>query len=104
MIYAMIAFIAGIMKELNKIEGKGFSFRRLLESGAISSFVGITLSFLLAHFGVKFYLSAFCISVAGWLGGNLMNYLGLAAKKFTNKKLEINITTEEEKSHSDLIN
>ena len=92
------------MKELNKVEENGFSFLRLVRNGAVSAFVGGSIFFLLAYLEWNIYLVAFSTSVAGWLGGNLMDYGGLLFKKSVSDKLGINLSVEEERSHSELIN
>ena len=99
-----IAGLAGIMKELHKIESKGFSFSRLLASAAVSSFVGVTIFFILAYFELNVYLIAFSTSIAGWLGGNTLDYAGLLLKRYVGNKFNTDISIDDEKKHSELIN
>ena len=103
-IHLVIAFMAGVMKGLHKIEDKGFKFTSFVANAAVSAFAGIVVFFLLAYFEVHVYLAAFATSIAGWLGGNALDFLGLAGKKAISDKLGTTISVEEEKAHSELIN
>lgn len=98
-IYAIIALLAGIMKELHRLTDNKykFSIARLIANGAVSSFVGITTYFLLQNFEVNDYFTAFCTSIAGWIGGNLMDFFGVIFKKFVGKKLDVDVTDDDVK-------
>ena len=104
LVHAVMALLCGIAKELNKLHGKGFSFSSMCSSALISSVAGILFYFLLAYFKVQMELSVFFAGIAGWLGGNWIDFLGLFSKKFLGNVSGVNITPEEERSHSELIN
>lgn len=90
LIHAIIALLAGIMKELNELDKrKKFSVIRLIANGAVSSFVGVTTFFLLQHFELSPYLTAFCTSIAGWMGGSIMDYFSAIMKKILASKFDI---------------
>ena len=103
-LHGVISLLAGIAKGLNKLQSKGFSFGDLCTSALISSITGIILYFFLDWLECPMNLSLFIIGIAGWLGGNWMDFLGLFSKKFLGKMYGINITQEEENKHSELIN
>ena len=104
-IHFLVALVAGVMKELNKVQSSKFSFRNMIANGAVSSFVGL-MSFLVLTglLDLNVYLSVSISGLTGWIGGSMMDYLGLMLKKVIGKKLGVDISTEEEKSHSELIN
>ena len=104
LIHFVIAFVAGSIKEINKVASNRFSFRNLISGGAVSSFVG-TLTYLVCDFaGLDGRLCIVFTGVGGWLGVNLMDFLGLALKKKIGKIIDVDVSAEEEKSHSELIN
>lgn len=88
MIHALLAMLAGIIKELNKSMKEGFNVVKMICNGIISSFVGIVVFFLCMSFGIDAYLTAFFTSLGGWMGGNLMDFLGGLVKKYISKKLD----------------
>lgn len=100
MIHAVIALFAGMMRELNAINDKHkFNLLRLISSGAVSSFVGITTYFLLQNFDASSYFIAFCTSIGGWMGGNLMEYFSILVRKYITKKFDIDIDSNDEHSN-----
>ena len=104
LIHLVIAFVAGSMKGLHKIESKGFKFTSFVANAAVSSFVGVMFFFLSSWLEFPTSLCAAVTGIAGWMGGNLMDFLGLVLKKSVTNKLGTTITVEEEKIHSELIN
>ena len=102
--HGSIALSSGAMKELHKIQDKGFKFKIFVANTAVSAFVGIIFFFLLAGLELPTYFCAALTGIAGWMGGSLMDFLGLLLKKGVSNKLGTPITVEEEKSHSELIN
>ena len=103
-IHGALALVSGGMKELHKVQNKGFIFKVFVANAAVSSLVGIIFFFLLAGFELPTYLCAAFTGIAGWMGGNLMDFLGLLLKKGVTNKLGTTVTVEEEKAHSELIN
>ena len=99
-----LAMIAGIMKELNRVNTIGFSFKRTMINGVVGSFTGVLTGFLCLQFKVPTYLTLFIVSISGWLGGNLIDFFGLLLKKFIAKKFEVPVTVDEEGKHSELLN
>lgn len=90
LIHALLALFAGMMKELNKLnKQKKFNFGKLIAGGCVSSFVGVTTFFLCEHFQVGAYMTAFLTSIAGWMGGSLMDFFGESLKRFITKKIDI---------------
>ena len=103
-VHFVIAFVAGSMKELNKLQSRKFSFRNLIANGAVSSFAGVIAFLILDYFGLDWRLCAAGTGIAGWSGSYFMDYLSLVLKKRINKITDTNITVDEERSHSELIN
>jgi len=99
-----IALIAGIMKELNRVNTLGFSFKRTMINGLVGAFVGLMSGFLCLNWNVPIYLSFFIVSISGWLGGNLLDFFGLILKKFIANKFDVTVTVDEEVKHSELVN
>ena len=103
-IHLLIAFIAGSLKEINKVSSNRFSFRNLISGGAVSSFAG-ALAYLLSDFaGLDGRLCVAITGIAGWLGGNLIDFSGLLLKKKLGKMIDADVSVEEEKRHSELVN
>ena len=104
LIHGVIALLSGIMKELHKIQNKGFRFDVFVANASVSSFVGIIFFFILAWLELPVYLCAALTGIAGWMGGNFMDFLGLVLKRSVTNKLGATVTVEEEKLHSELVN
>ena len=102
--HGSIALLAGAMKELHKLQDRGFKFKIFVANAAVSAFVGIIFFFILAGFEIPTYFCAALTGIAGWMGGNLMDFLGLLLKRGVSNKLGTPISVEEEKTHSELIN
>jgi hypothetical protein len=97
LIHGLIALIAGLMKEINKVSKAKISVIRMVSNGTVSAFVGITVFFLLKSLEASPYLTAFCTSVAGWAGGPLMDFFAELAKKLLKDKAGIADKSEETK-------
>ena len=104
LIHFVIAFLAGSMKELNRVASNRFIFRNLISQCAVSSFVGVITFLVLDWLGLDFRLCAAITGVADWLGSSFMDFMSLVIKKRISKMMDVNITQEEERSHSKLIN
>ena len=102
--HGSIALLSGAMKELHKIQDKGFKFKVFVANAAVSAFVGIIFFFILAGLELPTYFCAALTGIAGWMGGSLMDFMGLLLKKGVSNRLGTPISVEEEKSHSELIN
>ena len=103
-IHFLFAFVAGSMRKLNDVQSQKFSFSGLISSGAISSFAGVITYLICDYFGLDWRLSAAFTGVAGWFGGNWMNFLGLFSKKVIGNVSGVNITPEDEAKHRDALN
>ena len=102
LIHFLFAFVAGSMRKLNEVQTQKFSFGGLISSGAVSSFVGVITYLVCDYFGLDWRLSAAFTGIAGWFGGNWMNFLGLFSKKVIGNVSGVNITPEEEARHGEL--
>ena len=103
-IHFLFAFLAGSMRKLNEIQANKFSFSGLIASGAISSFAGVITYLICDYCGFDWRLSAAIVGIAGWFGGNWMNFLGLFSKKVIGNVSGVNITPDEEIKHRDALN
>ena len=104
LVYGVIALLSGVMKGLHKVQDIGFKFTVFVANAAVSSFVGIIFFFILAGLELPTYFCAALTGIAGWMGGNFMDFLGLWLKKSVTRATKTDITVEEEKNHSELIN
>ena len=97
--HGIIALVFGAMKQLNAIKNTGFKASRFIANAVVSSFVGIAVFFLcMSTIPTQPYLTAFATSIAGWAGGNMMDFFSIAMQKALAKKLdtEVNKSTKEE--------
>jgi small basic protein len=88
LIHAVLALIAGIIKDLHASMKEGFKPIKMICNGIVSSFVGIVIFFLCTSLHLDAYLTAFFTSIGGWVGGNLMDFFGEVLKKFISKKVD----------------
>ena len=102
--HGILAMLLGVAKTLNALQSLKFSFFDFSRSALISFSIGLLMYFLFAYLNLQILLSCFLVGLAGWLGGNFMDFAGLVFKKSVGNKLGVNISTEEERSHSELIN
>ena len=86
--------IAGAMKEVNKIQSSRFSLKNLIAGSAVAAFVAFVAYLLLGGFSINGNLVAAITGIAGWMGGNLMDFFGQALKKMISKKLGITATND----------
>lgn len=87
LIHAFLALVAGIIKDLNVAMKEGFKPLKMICNGIISSFVGIVVFFLCMSLGTDNYLTAFFTSIAGWMGGSLMDFFSDLLKKYLSRKI-----------------
>ena len=104
LIHFLLALMAGGMKELNRLQSRKFSFRNMVSGMAVSSFSGLITYLILDYCGLAWQLVAAGTGIAGWSGSLFLDYLSLVAKKKILKIMDVNITPDEERSHSELIN
>ena len=102
--HGVLAMLLGVAKTLNALQSLKFSFFDFSRSALISFSIGLLMYFLFAYFSVHILLSCFLVGLVGWIGGNFMDFAGFLFKKTVSAKLGVNYSTEEEKSHSELIN
>jgi uncharacterized membrane protein YeaQ/YmgE (transglycosylase-associated protein family) len=88
LIHAILAMVAGLVKDLNYSMKHGFNLLKMCCNGIISSFVGVVVFFLCMSFEVDDYLAAFFTSMGGWMGGNLMEFLGDLVKRYITRKID----------------
>jgi uncharacterized membrane protein HdeD (DUF308 family) len=85
-VHGTIALVFGIVREIHRIGLKRNIL--ILTNGIISLFVGISVFFLCKSFEANDYLTAFFTSISGWIGGGLMDFFEVVAKKIIERKSE----------------
>jgi hypothetical protein len=100
-IHGLIALLFGAMKQLNAIKEKGFKTGSFVINATVSSFVGIAVFFACAQFfPSQHYLTAFATSIAGWAGGNMMDFFSEAMQKILAKRLDVEVNKNTEETQS----
>jgi small basic protein len=88
LIHALLALVAGVVKDLNVAMKEGFKPVRMVCNGIVSSFVGVVIFFLCTSLNADTYLTAFFTSIGGWMGGNLMDFFSDVLKRYITRKLD----------------
>ena len=95
LVHAVLALFGGIARELYQVQSKGFNFLSFLSNAVVSVFAGVSMFLMIANFDLANPLVAFCSCIAGWLGGNLIDFFGWLVMKVASQKAGVTLKEEE---------